>query len=94
MDAKEFIESDSIAFQDVTIRKGDTIKIHIEVLYKIMEEYHKSKINNCGGIVIPNKLTDKNRILSRAMTYISEDADEGCSIVKQIFIELGSLIEE
>jgi len=51
-------------------------------------------VSNCGGIVVPKKLTDKNKILSRAMTYISEDADEGCNIAKQIFIELGSLIEE
>ena len=46
MDAKEFIELDSVAFEDVTFRQGDIIKIHIEVLYKIMEQYHQSKVNN------------------------------------------------
>jgi len=46
MDAKEFIELDSVAFEDVTFRQGDTIKIHIEVLYKIMEQYHQSKVND------------------------------------------------
>ena len=71
-----------------------------EIIY--LKSRFESKVNNvvlddvsnCGGIIIPKKLTDKNKTLSRAMIYISEDADEGCNIAKQIFIELGSLIEE
>jgi hypothetical protein len=46
MDAKEFIRTHETPFNDVTFRKGDVIKIHIELLYKIMEEYHQSKVNN------------------------------------------------
>ena len=46
MDAKEFIRTHEIPFNDVTFRKGDVIKIHIEVLYKVMEQYHQSKVNN------------------------------------------------
>lgn len=46
MDAKEFIRTHDIPFNDVTFRKGDVIKIHIEVLYNIMEQYYQSKVNN------------------------------------------------
>ena len=52
MNAKEFIELDS-DFEDVTFRQGDTIKIHIEVLYKMMEEYHQAKLKLLGiGVVV------------------------------------------
>jgi predicted RecB family endonuclease len=46
INAKEFLELDETAFHDVTFRSGDVIKIHIEDLYKIMEQYHQSKVNN------------------------------------------------
>lgn len=45
-----------------------------------------------GGIIIPDLRTDKNIILSRAMTYLSEDAEE-CGMAKQVFDELASLMD-
>ena len=61
MDAKEFIELNSVAFEDVTFRQGNTIKIHIEELHKIMEQYHQSKVNS----VVVECLQQVNATLER-----------------------------
>ncbi|MDB4301967.1 hypothetical protein N9924_00220 [bacterium] len=42
---REYLEN-STAFEDVTFRNGDVIKIHIEVLEKIIEEYSKLRVED------------------------------------------------
>lgn len=45
---------------------------------------------NKGDIIVPNVFNEKNRILSRAMTFISEEESK---IGREIFQELGSLMD-
>ena len=72
MEAKEFIELDSVAFEDVTFRKGDTIKIHIEVLYKIMEQYHQSKVNDVVKCKCKNSPIYREFDTGKALCYDCE----------------------
>lgn len=43
-------------------------------------------------VVVPDMMTEKNRVLSRAMTYITEDAQE-FPLAKEIFDELAGLMD-
>ena len=80
MDAEQFIELDSVAFEDVTFRQGDTIKIHIEVLYKIMEQYHQSKVNDVVlDDVMPRELTAENGAKALLIGEFHEVIDVTCS---------------
>jgi hypothetical protein len=73
INAKEFLELDETAFHDVTFRSGDVIKIHIEDLYKIMEQYHQSKVNNVVSDdvmqTLPKRLSNSAYIRAKHSSY-------------------------
>ena len=78
MDAKDFIELDSVSFEDVTFRQGDTIKIHIEVLYKIMEEYHQSKVNSFVLDDVNKSLEPTEKQCYKSFTGLGVKCKEHC----------------
>lgn len=52
MSAEKFLELYETAFNDVSFREGDVIKVHINVMCKIMEQYHRSQVNNVVSDVV------------------------------------------
>lgn len=63
-------------------------------------EQNKSEFNivdlgnaSGGSLIFPKVKSEKNIILSRALTYLSEDAED-FSLAREIFNELASLMDE
>lgn len=71
----------------------DRLVIYQAVVERFLDHWENLPSQSDGKIIIPVVQTDKNNILARAMTWISEDANTE-SRAKEIFDGLASLMDK